>query len=170
MEEFSDDDDDFANFDMNAAIHAHAQASTSSLPLPLSSSSSSGAVAAAAEKHNPLKHASSSPSYNDDNNKRPKMIMTTEDENVPPIDSNNDNDIMMNIPELFKNAMTNAMQIHFGHCTFRPGQLAVLYSLLGEKVPMSSSTTNGTYKTNWKQGDVGGGGGGKDTCVFWATG
>ena len=53
------------------------------------------------------------------------------------------------IPDQFKVAMTNTLQYHFGHSAFRPGQLTVLHSRLGD-----DETSRG----------------GKDTCVFWATG
>ena len=56
------------------------------------------------------------------------------------------------IPDQFKTEMRNALETHFGHSTFRPGQLEVLHSILGGN------------------DIVGGSGGGKDTCVFWATG
>ena len=48
--------------------------------------------------------------------------------------------------------MTNALETHFGHSTFRLGHLEVLHSILGGN------------------NIIGGSGGGKDTCVFWATG
>lgn len=47
------------------------------------------------------------------------------------------------IPFEFQNDVTNTMQKHFAHSSFRPGQLTVLHSLLAES---------------------------KDACVFWATG
>ncbi len=167
MGEFSDDDDDadFANFDLNAAVIASHSAK--------SSLSSSG-------NNRPLKHdASSSSSVNDDAgsaNKRPKMTtkMTTAEDNqaaqepqpqqqevdLPTFD-HSDNEMI--IPDQFKDAMTNAMQMHFGHSMFRSGQLTVLYSILNG----DTSTTRSPKQCG---GGGGGGGGGKDTCVFWATG
>ena len=147
MGEFSDDDDaDFANFDLNAAVS--------------SALSSSGNT-------KPFKHVASS-SVDKDNdgsvNKRPKRMMAEDHHGAlewqqPPQQKEVDvSDNEMIIPEQFKDAMTNAMQVHFGHSMFRSGQLTVLYSILkGDTV-----TT-----IHPKQG---GGGGGKDTCVFWATG
>ncbi len=156
MGEFSDDDDDadFANFDLNAAVS--------------SALSSSGNT-------KPLKHdvsSSSSSSVDNDNdgsvNKRPKRMMAEDhhaaqerQQQPPPQQQEVDiSDNEMIIPEQFKDAMTNAMQMHFGHSMFRSGQLTVLYSIL-------KGDTVTTIRP--KQGG-GGGDGGKDTCVFWATG
>jgi hypothetical protein len=50
---------------------------------------------------------------------------------------------LSDIPFEFQNDVTNTMQKHFAHSSFRPGQLTVLHSLLVES---------------------------KDACVFWATG
>ena len=167
MGEFSDNDDyddaDFANFDLNAAVHA-ARNNNSNPPF----SSDITKTAAAAAAGNTLKHA---PSSNEDNYchpKRPKLMMADDEQEdvdsnvVPPpfFDSSDINDAnSIAIPgQQFKDAMTNAMQMHFGHSMFRPGQLTVLYSLLGDEQQQqhggSSSSNNG----------------GRDTCVFWATG
>ena len=58
-----------------------------------------------------------------------------------------DGDDEGDIPESFKEAMAGTLMSHFGHGTFRPGQLSVLHALLGQ-----------------------GASGGRDACVFWATG
>ena len=59
------------------------------------------------------------------------------------------------VPDQFKTEMRNALETHFGHSTFRPGQLEVLHSILGGDNNIIGAS---------------GSGGGKDTCVFWATG
>lgn len=46
------------------------------------------------------------------------------------------------VPSHFRIETTDALIAHFGHSTFRPGQLVVLHSAMS----------------------------GRDTCVFWATG
>ena len=175
MGEFSDNDDyddaDFANFDLNAAVHA-ARNNNSNPPFS-SDITKTAAASAAAGNTFTLKHA---PSSNEDNYchpKRPKLMMTNnEQEDVdsdvvpPPFDSSDINDAnSIAIPEKFKDAMTNAMQMHFGHSMFRPGQLTVLYSLLGDEHQHKQQQQHGGGSSSSSSSN-----GGRDTCVFWATG
>jgi len=106
---------------------------------------------------NPYQKQNSHPNSNNSNNVGPppaKRLKTPEDEH-----DNNDSSTgrltedeeqalllaneLSEIPFEFQNDVTNTMQKHFAHSSFRPGQLTVLHSLLAES---------------------------KDACVFWATG
>ena len=115
----------------------------------------------------PTKHAASSGRDEHSGNKRPKAEPEgdgddDENYNVHPVSPPPSNAVKNDeaIPEQFKDAMTDAMQKHFGHSMFRPGQLAVLHSLLGGR-----GKYDGTIASTSQKHGVG-----KDTCVFWATG
>ena len=158
MGEFSDDDDDFNNFDLGAAI-ASAKQQPAYQPPP--SQQQTGATPSFRNtniSHEPsdmevdagsaTKRSSTNP-YNTTtpgSNKKLKSTESTNDSNSdsPSNNLDNDNDEPITIPETFKSSMVQTLTNHFGLSTFRSGQLNVLYSLLD--------------------------GGGKDTCVFWATG
>ena len=195
MGEFSDDDE-FADFDLDAAVAASAQYSNKSTtnttstnqqqnskPSPTSMQNShpnrtfspknANAAAAAAAKSatsaskmkrsspNPYKSPSSSssiksapgPNSSNDSNKKLKTNNTIEGD-----ESSESALLLANelsaIPDSFKADMTSTLQTHFGHSMFRPGQLTVLHSLLGD----------GGKSGSWSKSV------GKDTCVFWATG
>mmetsp|Transcript_8488 Transcript_8488/g.18994 ORF Transcript_8488/g.18994 Transcript_8488/m.18994 type:complete len:1008 (-) Transcript_8488:186-3209(-) len=125
MGEFSDDED-FANFDLDSAI-ASAKTNQSSLT-----------------QNSQAKRPPSETTlldHDEDGNKKLKTAQGDEEQAIMLANE------LTTIPDEFKTDMTNTLQHHFGHSTFRPGQLTVLHSLLGHGVD-----------------------GGKDTCVFWATG
>ena len=193
MGEFSDDDE-FADFDLDAAVAASAQyfnksttntTSTNqqqnSKPSPTSMQNShpnrtfspKNANAAAAAKSatsaskmkrpspKPYNSPSSSSSIksapgsnsSNDSNKKLKTNNTIEGD-----ESSESALLLANelsaIPDSFKADMTSTLQTNFGHSMFRPGQLTVLHSLLGD----------GGKSGSWSKSV------GKDTCVFWATG
>lgn len=161
MGEFSDDDD-FANFDLDAAVASASSARKNAPPPPLRSSPTSAqnshpniAAGGSSTKRPPsggglVDLTQSHNDYNNGNSSSSKKLKTAE---VGDNDSEAQALLLANeltaIPDRFKNDMTNTLQHHFGHSTFRPGQLTVLHSLLGDGSGMN---------------------GGKDTCVFWATG
>lgn len=142
MGEFSDDDD-FASFDLEGAIASARKASPATKqmnqPSPSMAKENQPNIASTASSFGQAKRPAFSPG---DSNKKLKSDGSDGGEDA----LMNTDDVAI-IPEEFKEAMTGALQSHFGHSTFRPGQLAVLHSLLGDEVN-----------------------GGKDTCVFWATG
>lgn len=160
MGEFSDDDDDFNNFDLGAAI-----ASAKQQPYQPPSQQQTGATPSFRNtniSHEPsnnmqvdggsaTKRSSTNP-YNTTTPGSNKKLKSTEssanntsnDQPSSPPSDLNDNDDKPIVPETFKTSMTSTLTNHFGLSTFRSGQLNVLYSLLD--------------------------GAGKDTCVFWATG
>ena len=145
MGEFSDDDDDFASFDLDSAVSA-AASKRPSVGNPY------GGKAPAFRDTN----LGVGPSANDDNDDRKqpagagggggsaaKRLKTDESSLSAALPDDDEGDI----PESFKEAMAGTLMSHFGHGTFRPGQLSVLHALLGQ-----------------------GASGGRDACVFWATG
>ena len=151
MGEFSDDEG-LADFDLDGAIAASAAtgavgrtggiAAAKRLP-PSESNDAGGDV-----NHPEDNTSSSSKRFKtaeedkiDSNSEEKQGADMSADEPTPTI-----------VPDQFKTEMTNALETHFGHSTFRPGQLEVLHSILGGN------------------NIIGGSGGGKDTCVFWATG
>ena len=144
MSEFDefDNDDDFANFDLDAVVASHT----------------------------PSKRPQEDSGASNDPNKRskPPVGMSNSCASVamspdatgsnPAISQQDEHDaILANeleaIPAQFQNAMAHTLQRHFGHSTFRPGQLTILYSLLGDG---GNGSTSGNQP--------------KDACVFWATG
>ena len=150
MGEFSDSDDEaYANFDLGAAVASakkapqppqqqvtHSATTTMSMP----SFRSTNIDSSSGSSMNQMKRPPTIDNKNSSlNNKRYKTAEGEEDE-----DGISDS----TIPPQFKAKMEKALLTHFGHTTFRLGQLTVLHSLLGD----------------------GGVGEGKDTCVFWATG
>ncbi|KAL7539535.1 hypothetical protein ACHAXR_009382, partial [Thalassiosira sp. AJA248-18] len=157
MGEFSDDDDDFASFDLDAAMASantyHENTKQNNQPSPSSAQNSHPNMASASPTKTTTTAAGQTkrpPSFSPNNvdNYNSKKLKTAEG------GDNDDAAALMlanelsTIPDQFKSAMTNTLQHHFGLSTFRPGQLTVLHSLLGDGMN----------------------GGGKDTCVFWATG
>ena len=159
MGEFSDDDDDFNNFDLGAAI-ASAKQQQPYQPPPQQASGATPSFRNTNISHEPndmqvdtgsaTKRSSTNP-YNTTtpgSNKKLKSTESTTNNNSNSEPSSPSSDINDNepipIPEAFKSSMVQTLTNQFGLSTFRSGQLNVLYSLLD--------------------------GGGKDTCVFWATG
>jgi len=135
MGEFSDDEDDFANFDLDAAV-ASVKEETKKLP--------SCTTVPSPTKRTALGRISENTTNNDDPaDNSNKKVKTAEADAILLAQE------LVDIPDSFASSMTSTLEHHFGHSTFRPGQLTVLHSLLG---------------------DDGSGRGGKDTCVFWATG
>ena len=142
MDEF-DDDADFADFDLDGAV-----ASARKAPPPPSSSMQNDhpniALALAANdcKRPPLdlgapgsgKKAKTAPDGDVEGSVEAEPSFTSEDAAVP---------------EDFKHIVMETLQEHFGHSTFRPGQLSVLHAVLGDDAD---------------------GNGARDACVFWATG
>ena len=129
MGEFSDydaDDGDFADFDLDAAVVRGRGAPTTN------AAAAAGAEADVVENDRPSKKirpsssSTSSPTSNGDDN----------DDGV---DFDADD---VDVPAHFRSEATGALVEHFGHTSFRSGQLAVLNSVMS----------------------------GRDTCVFWATG
>ena len=157
MGEFSDDDDDFNNFDLASAVASAkqqpyqpppSQQQTGATPSFRNANISHEPSAMQVDGGSATKRSSTNP-YNTTTPGSNKKLKSTESTNDPNSDSpsnnlNNDNDEPITIPQNFKTSMTSTLSNHFGLSTFRSGQLNVLYSLLD--------------------------GGGKDTCVFWATG
>ena len=153
MGEFSDSDDEaYANFDLGAAVASAKKApqppqqqvthsATTTMSMPSFRSTNVDPVASSSgSSMNQMKRPPTIDNKNSSlNNKRYKTAEGEEDEECIS-DST--------IPPQFKAKMEAALLTHFGHSTFRQGQLTVLHSLLGD-------------------GCVGEG---KDTCVFWATG
>jgi superfamily II DNA helicase RecQ len=112
---------------------------------------------------NPCQKQNSHPNSNNSDNDRSsaiagpppaKRLKTPEDEydnidsTTNPLTEDEEQALLLanelsDIPFEFQNDVTNTMQKHFAHSSFRPGQLTVLHSLLVES---------------------------KDACVFWATG
>jgi len=160
MGEFSDDDnDDFNNFDLGAAVASAKQQSyqppqqqTGATPSFRNTNISHEPSAMQVDGGSATKRSSTNP-YNTTTPGSNKKLKSTEPfansnsnskPSSPPSNLDNDNDEPITIPETFKSSMVQTLTNQFGLSTFRSGQLNVLYSLLD--------------------------GGGKDTCVFWATG
>jgi len=160
MGEFSDDDDDFNNFDLGAAIASAKQQPAYQPPPSQQQTGVTPSFRNTNISHEPsinmqvdggsaTKRSSTNP-YNTTTPGSNKKLKSTEpstnnttNSDSPSNNLNNDNDEPI-IPETFKSSMVQTLTNQFGLSTFRSGQLNVLYSLLD--------------------------GGGKDTCVFWATG
>jgi len=173
MGEFSDydddDDGDFANFDMDAAIASRrridsntpeavtalATPTTSATSVSLSKENGTNRndppPSPPAKKMRSTSATTQTPSTHDSFN---VGFAPNQDANYANIvnndatastdnnnyDDDNDDD---NVPTQFKSQLTHALVTHFGHSTFRTGQLSVLHSIMIKR---------------------------RDTCVFWATG
>ncbi|KAL3779266.1 hypothetical protein HJC23_009203 [Cyclotella cryptica] len=122
-----DDDDDFASFDIEAAIQ---------------SASSPATTAFKVETPSKRPHAS----QQDDQSSAEKRCKTTSSPLASETTSSHtDIDIEtmeQAIPPDFASQMKSSLLTHFGHTTFRPGQLLLLHSILHNR----------------------------DACAFWATG
>lgn len=155
MGEFSDDDDDFASFDLDSAVSAARRTSAGNNPY---GKAAGGGPAPAFRDPN----LGGGPSANDDGGRNPRAHgggngggsakrLKTDGPSAPPPSAPSPAGAPEgeegDIPASFRGEMERSLAAHFGHGTFRPGQLAVLHALLG-----------------------GGDGGGRDACVFWATG
>ena len=123
--DYDDDDGDFADFDLDAAV-------VRSRGAPTTNAAAAGAGADVVENDRP-----------------PKKIRPSSSSTSPPTSNGNDNDGGVDfeaddadVPAHFRSEATAALVEHFGHASFRSGQLAVLNSVMS----------------------------GRDTCVFWATG
>ncbi|KAL7552803.1 hypothetical protein ACHAWF_016059 [Thalassiosira exigua] len=162
MGEFSDDDEDFGSFDLAGALASAREASPPSASAGGSAqrkglrpadanvpSSPFGGEGAPAGKRPPP--SSSSDGWGGSGKKARASPSGMGSGIGSPggdglgIDDDDDGD--GDVPEAFQDAMTSSLKLHFGHEKFRPGQLPVLHSLMGRD-----------------------GAGGKDACVFWATG
>lgn len=156
MGEFSDDEGDFASFDLDAAI-ASARKSSSGTGGGGGNSNNSTALGTNAANELNVAAGKRPPSIGGASSDLGKRLKTSGDNQ-----HNDDSDALalsgeetLAVPEHFRAEMTEALQRHFGHSDFRPGQLAVLRSILGDVEGGGRSV---------------GGEGGRDTCVFWATG
>jgi ATP-dependent DNA helicase RecQ/Werner syndrome ATP-dependent helicase len=143
--DYDDDDGDFANYDMDAAIAANSSLrSNASLtkvnsddPSPPAKKSRPTVTTTASTHDSANVSVASNQGYANDAN--------IVDNDTPIIDDDNTNnyDDDDNVPTQFTTQLTNALVSHFGHSTFRRGQLSVLHSIMARR---------------------------RDTCVFWATG
>ena len=125
--DYDDDDGDFADFDLDAAVVRSRGAPTTN-----AAAAAAGAEADVVENDRP-----------------PKKIRPSSSSSSSPTSNGNDNDggvdfvaDDVDVPAHFRSEATGALVEHFGHASFRSGQLAVLDSVMS----------------------------GRDTCVFWATG
>ena len=146
MGEFSDDDDDFASFDLDSAVSA-ARRSSAGGPC---GTDGGGTAPAFRDPNHP--NLGGGPSANDGRKPPADAVAGGSAPKRPRTDGHPgpaaDDDAEGGIPVPFRQEMEGTLMAHFGHGTFRPGQLSVLHSLLGQ----------------------GAGRDGRDACVFWATG
>ena len=121
MGEFSDDDD-FADFDLDAAV---ASAKKFHQPSFCNTNVDDNIIEGGATMKR-------SPPIDDNNsstegNKKFKTAEGEEDDDAALLLINHEEE---NIPAQFQLDMEKTLQTHFGHGNFRPGQLTVLHSLL----------------------------------------
>ena len=129
-------DEDLADIDLDAAaIRAMA-------------SSSSSTAAAVGGRGGRIDEDDNDDADDDDDDDRPSKRMRPASSSLlcTAAAKSNDNiddfDVDFDVPSTFRDDMTKALIEHFGHATFRDGQLEVLHSVMS----------------------------GRDACVFWATG
>mmetsp|Transcript_14914 Transcript_14914/g.31375 ORF Transcript_14914/g.31375 Transcript_14914/m.31375 type:complete len:1014 (+) Transcript_14914:55-3096(+) len=134
MSEFDNDDydDELANFDLDAALK------TSCTPCKRSFFQTNDHTPTSGSSHN----ASSSTTYDGGSPGIDLPAISKQDEQTAHLASELDN-----VPESFRKAVTQTLQKHFGYSSFRPGQLTILYSIIGDRVNPP-----------------------RDTCIFMATG
>lgn len=111
MGEFSDDEDDFANFDLDAAIASAQEAPRPSPAASAQHDSKRAAPDALGEEGGKRGRTAAEGAAGED------LLLADE---------------VAAVPARLQDAVTEALRRHFGHAEFRPGQLTVLHALLGD--------------------------------------
>jgi hypothetical protein len=136
FDEFDDNDDEFASFDMEAAISSTPITKEENAHPNMMSQNSHSTQKTPAKR--PLEQQSSNCSSSDKRSKTPEGAATPES-------STQDDSFVFeetSIPPQFQFELESSLLKHFGHSSFREGQLKIIHSILQNR----------------------------DACAFWATG